>query len=228
MTLHNRDLQQRSEIFVLVKHFKRLSPRAQNGDRFHHKSLQFMINKNNTMTNQQHITTTTWSTTPSTSKPLSILHLAVAATSAVRSNSFLDDESISLFPSAQVFLSSLNSSPTPLILKSTVKDVQVVEFLLQCGFSTSCRNNEAKTPVHTAALKVSKIVTIIKMMMTGMIVDGARWCMMTKWEGQGKVMWWHRDRLTWWPVRQTACLNKPLELSTTELDLHLMSIRDPI
>ena len=32
----------------------------------------------------------------------------------------------------------------------------------------------AKTPVHTAALKVSKIVTIIKMMMTGMIVDGAR------------------------------------------------------
>ena len=122
MTLHNRDLQQRSEIFVLVKHFKRLSPRAQNGDRFHHKSLQFMINKNNTMTIQQHITTTTWSTTPPTSKPLSILHLAVAATSAVRSNSFLDDESISLFPSAQVFLSSLNPSPAPLILKSTVKD----------------------------------------------------------------------------------------------------------
>ena len=160
MTLHNRDLKQRSEIFVLVKHFKRLSPRVQNGDRFHQKSLQFMINKNNTMTNQQHITTTTWSTTPPTSKPLSILHLAVAATSAVRSNSFLDDESISLFPSAQVFLSSLNSSPTPLILKSTVKDVQVVEFLLQCGFSTSCRNNEAKTPLHTAALKVGKIVTI--------------------------------------------------------------------
>ena len=51
--------------------------------------------------------------------------------------------------------------------------IQVVEFLLHCGFSTSC-NNEAKTPVHTAALKVSKIVTIIKMMMTGMIVDGAR------------------------------------------------------
>ena len=113
MTLHNRDLQQRSEIFVLVKHFKRLSPRAQNGDRFHHKSLQFMINKNNTMTNQQHITTTTWSTRPPTSKPLSILHLAVAATSAVRSNSFLDDESISLFPSAQVFLSSFAHSSDP-------------------------------------------------------------------------------------------------------------------
>ena len=31
-----RDFQQRSEIFVLVKHFKRLSPRAQNGDRFYH------------------------------------------------------------------------------------------------------------------------------------------------------------------------------------------------
>ena len=52
--------------------------------------------------------------------------------------------------------------------------IQVVEFLLPRGFSTSCRNNEAKTPLHTAALKVSKIVTIIKMMMTGMIVDGAR------------------------------------------------------
>ena len=52
--------------------------------------------------------------------------------------------------------------------------IQVVEFLLHCGFSTSRRNNEAKTPLHTAALKVSKIVTIIKMMMTGMIVDGAR------------------------------------------------------
>ena len=35
----------------------------------------------------------------------SILHLAVAATSAVRSNSFLDDESISLFPSPEVGLS---------------------------------------------------------------------------------------------------------------------------
>ena len=31
----------------------------------------------------------------------------------------------------------------------------MVEFLLHCGFSTSCRNNEAKTPLHTAALKVS-------------------------------------------------------------------------
>ena len=52
----------------------------------------------------------------------------------------------------------------------------MVEFLLQCGFSTSCRNNEAKTPLHTAALKVGKIVTIpiIKMMMTGMVVEGAR------------------------------------------------------
>ena len=29
-------------------------------------------------------------------------------------------------------------------------------------------------------------------------------------------------------VRHSACLGKPLELSTTELDLHLMSIRDLI
>ena len=121
MTLHNRDFQQRSEIFVLVKHFKRLSPRAQNGDRFQShfssrstKTTQWLINNT---TPRQHNTTP-----PPSSKPLSILHLAVAATSAVRSNSFLDDESISLFPSAQVFLLSLNSSPTPLILKSTVKD----------------------------------------------------------------------------------------------------------
>jgi len=98
------DFQQRSEIFVLVKHFKRLSPRAQNGD--------------------------------------SILHLAVAATSAVRSNSFLDDESISLFPSAQV-----------------------VEFLLHCGFSTSCRNNEAKTPLHTAALKANFSLQVAELLL---------------------------------------------------------------
>ena len=52
--------------------------------------------------------------------------------------------------------------------------IQVVEFLLHCGFSTSCRNNEAKTPLHTAALKVGKILTNIKMMMTGMVVEGAR------------------------------------------------------
>ena len=32
--------------------------------------------------------------------------------------------------------------------------MQVVEFLLQCGFSVSSRNNEGKTPLHTAALKV--------------------------------------------------------------------------
>ena len=37
---------------------------------------------------------------------------------------------------------------------------QVVEFLLQCGFSVSSRNNEGKTPLHTAAVKVM-IITII-------------------------------------------------------------------
>ena len=36
---------------------------------------------------------------------------------------------------------------------------QVVEFLLQCGFSVSSRNNEGKTPLHTAAVKV--MITII-------------------------------------------------------------------
>ena len=41
----------------------------------------------------------------------SILHLAVAATSAVRSNSFLDDESISLFPSPEVRFLTFFPSP---------------------------------------------------------------------------------------------------------------------
>ena len=30
----------------------------------------------------------------------------------------------------------------------------MVEFLLQCGFSVSNRNNEGKTPLHTASVKV--------------------------------------------------------------------------
>ena len=64
--------------------------------------------------------------------------------------------------------------------------IQVVEFLLHCGFSTSCRNNEAKTPLHTAALKVGKILTIHHHQDDDDRA-GCR-CMMTKWEGQEKVM----------------------------------------
>ena len=39
----------------------------------------------------------------------------------------------------------------------------MVEFLLQCGFSVSNRNNEGKTPLHTASVKVIiiNITTII-------------------------------------------------------------------
>ena len=41
--------------------------------------------------------------------------------------------------------------------------LQVVEFLLQCGFSVSNRNNEGKTPLHTASVKVIIItITTIK------------------------------------------------------------------
>ena len=38
--------------------------------------------------------------------------------------------------------------------------LQVVEFLLQCGFSVSNRNNEGKTPLHTASVKVIMIINI--------------------------------------------------------------------
>jgi len=94
-----RDYQQKCEIFVLVKHFKKLCPRAQSGD--------------------------------------SILHLAVAATSAVRSHSFLEDDSINLFPSPEV-----------------------VAFLLSCGFSVHSRNSEGETPLHVAAIKGNYSATI--------------------------------------------------------------------
>ena len=39
-------------------------------------------------------------------------------------------------------------------------NLQVVEFLLQCGFSVSNRNNEGKTPLHTASVKVIMIINI--------------------------------------------------------------------
>ena len=39
-------------------------------------------------------------------------------------------------------------------------NLQVVEFLLQCGFSVSNRNNEGKTPLHTASIKVIITITI--------------------------------------------------------------------
>ena len=38
--------------------------------------------------------------------------------------------------------------------------MQVVEFLLQCGFSVSSRNHEGKTPLHTAAVKVIVVIMI--------------------------------------------------------------------
>ena len=35
-----------------------------------------------------------------------------------------------------------------------------MEFLLQCGFSVSNRNNEGKTPLHTASVKVMIVINI--------------------------------------------------------------------
>ena len=46
---------------------------------------------------------------------------------------------------------------------------QVVEFLLQCGFSVSNRNNEGKTPLHTASVKVM-IITIIVIIIVIIII----------------------------------------------------------
>jgi ankyrin repeat protein len=32
--------------------------------------------------------------------------------------------------------------------------MQVVQFLLSCGFSVHCKNEDGETPLHTAAIKV--------------------------------------------------------------------------
>jgi len=60
----------------------------------------------------------------------SILHLAVSASSAVRSNSFLDDESIEIFPNQDV-----------------------IKFLIECGYSLNLRNESRETPLHVATKK---------------------------------------------------------------------------
>jgi len=60
----------------------------------------------------------------------SILHLAVSANSSVKSNSFLDDESIEIFP-----------------------NTDVIKFLIDCGYSLNLRNASRETPLHVAAKK---------------------------------------------------------------------------
>jgi hypothetical protein len=67
---------------------------------------------------------------PRTENNDSILHLAVSANSAVRSNSFLDDESIEIFPSTEV-----------------------IKFLIDCGYSLNLRNEFGETPLHVATKK---------------------------------------------------------------------------
>jgi len=60
----------------------------------------------------------------------SILHLAVSASSSVKSNSFLDDESIEIFPNHEV-----------------------IKFLIECGYSLNSRNESRETPLHVATKK---------------------------------------------------------------------------
>ena len=61
----------------------------------------------------------------------SLLHLAVSANSSVKSNSFLDDESIEIFP-----------------------NTDVIKFLIDCGYSLNLRNASRETPLHVATKKV--------------------------------------------------------------------------
>eukprot|EP00092_Neocalanus_flemingeri_P030503 GFUD01033118.1.p1 GENE.GFUD01033118.1~~GFUD01033118.1.p1 ORF type:complete len:651 (+),score=133.69 GFUD01033118.1:226-2178(+) len=60
----------------------------------------------------------------------SILHMAVSSNSSVKSNSFLDDESIEIFPNQDV-----------------------VKFLIECGYSLNLRNESRETPLHVATKK---------------------------------------------------------------------------
>ena len=66
----------------------------------------------------------------------SLLHLAVSSSSAVTSNTFLDEEHSQLFPSEQV-----------------------AKFLLQTGFDPNSRNADRETPLHVAAKKVRSALT---------------------------------------------------------------------
>ena len=61
----------------------------------------------------------------------SLLHLAVSNTSAVATNTFLEEDHNQLFPSELV-----------------------VKFLLQTGFDPNSRNSDRETPLHVAAKKV--------------------------------------------------------------------------
>jgi len=85
-----------------------------------------------------HIVKTVRDIAPVSSTGDSVLHMAVSSSSAVRSNSFLDDDSISLFPS-----------------------LDVIKFLVNCGISTQLRNNDRETPLHIAAMKAGKILEYI-------------------------------------------------------------------
>ncbi|TRY78259.1 hypothetical protein TCAL_11693 [Tigriopus californicus] len=65
---------------------------------------------------------------PLTSQGDTLLHLAVSSSSTLKSNSFLDDDSFSLFPS-----------------------IDVAEFIIRCGFQIHARNFNEETPLHVAA-----------------------------------------------------------------------------
>ena len=71
---------------------------------------------------------------PRTQNNNSVLHLAVSVNSPVTSNSFLDDESIEIFPNRDV-----------------------VNFLLECGHSVIVRNTAWETPLHVATKKVKHL-----------------------------------------------------------------------
>eukprot|EP00095_Tigriopus_kingsejongensis_P006985 snap_masked-scaffold430_size173499-processed-gene-0.1 protein:Tk06985 transcript:snap_masked-scaffold430_size173499-processed-gene-0.1-mRNA-1 annotation:"hypothetical protein TcasGA2_TC010662" len=65
---------------------------------------------------------------PLTSYGDTLLHLAVSSSSTLKSNSFLDDDTYSLFPS-----------------------IEVAEFIIRCGFNVHARNFTEETPLHVAS-----------------------------------------------------------------------------
>ena len=106
----------------------------------------------------------------------------------------------------------------------------MVEFLLQCGFSVSSRNNEGKTPLHTASIKVVIIIIVIVIIIninnegkTAIARGGGKGC---KYEEE-KVLSLESDCLTPWPpfpaqpVRQTwPGLLVRLTLTSLGLNIH--------
>lgn len=79
---------------------------------------------------------------PRTQNNNSVLHLAVSVNSPVTSNSFLDDESIEIFPNRDV-----------------------VKFLLECGHSVIVRNTAWETPLHVATKKKNYSSTITELLL---------------------------------------------------------------